>query len=284
MQGAAASSSYLCLSTLEPAEATMAALARMQPELLFSTSSYLEVMVHNLPQRALAQIHPKVVVYMSQALHARVKQTLESLWGCEIFGLYGTAEAQLLGYECIDHSGYHVLEGTCAVRVVDEQGHDVGVGQQGEVVVSNLFNRAMVLLNYRQGDLAVKGDACPCGCPLLKLSSIEGRTTDMIMLPGGRAVNLRGAVTRCADQEPDIRQIQVVQRARDAIAVQIVTKSDPTEDLKDRVASYLQHFLGNDVRVTVERVDEIVPEPGSTKVRQIIPMRQEENAAGRHCG
>lgn len=69
-----------------------------------------------------------------------------------------------------------------AVRVVDENGKTLGPGSMGEIVISNLTNRATVLLNYKLGDVVPLGrSACHCGCTLPTIDVIEGRADDLIV-------------------------------------------------------------------------------------------------------
>jgi len=63
-------------------------------------------------------------------------------------------------------------------------------GESGDVVVSNLVNRATVLLNYRLGDIARKlSRTCPCGRSLPLLSFPEGRNDEYLQLASGKVMH-----------------------------------------------------------------------------------------------
>ncbi len=77
-----------------------------------------------------------------------------------------------------------------ALRVVDGKGMTLPPGKTGEIVVSNLINRATVLLNYRTGDLGMLSPAaCPCGRTLPTIERLDGRTDDVLPLPDGEAAH-----------------------------------------------------------------------------------------------
>jgi phenylacetate-CoA ligase len=101
--------------------------------------------------------------------------------GVPVFSIYGAVEALKIGFEFGEQSGYHLNSDLYPVRIVDEDGAPASEGEAGQVVVSNLVNRATVLLNYRLGDLAsYVGGSCPCGLALLLHAPPIGRIDDVI--------------------------------------------------------------------------------------------------------
>ena len=60
----------------------------------------------------------------------------------------------------------------------------------GEVVISNLFNRAMVLLNYRLDDVAaLRAEPCACGRSLPFIEGVQGRLSEIVTLADGRKLS-----------------------------------------------------------------------------------------------
>jgi phenylacetate-CoA ligase len=53
-------------------------------------------------------------------------------------------EALRIGFQCEARQGFHISTDQVAVRVVDSAGADVAPGERGELILTNLTNRAMV--------------------------------------------------------------------------------------------------------------------------------------------
>jgi phenylacetate-coenzyme A ligase PaaK-like adenylate-forming protein len=59
-------------------------------------------------------------------------------------------------------------------------------GEPGaRLLVTNLFNRTLPLIRYELDDLVtLSPDPCPCGRPLRVIAALEGRSDDILRLPG----------------------------------------------------------------------------------------------------
>jgi phenylacetate-CoA ligase len=152
-----------------------------------------------------------------------------------------------------------------ALRVVDEKGRDVAPGTPGEVVISNLVNRATVLLNYRLGDrVAVASEPCACGRTLPVLASLDGRSEDLLVRADGERVH-ESLVLRRLYGVPGLSNVEVVQHALDRIDANMVIApgadaAQSVAGLRIALAELLGHPAGLEVGVSV--VDEIRAGPG----------------------
>ena len=123
------------------------------------------------------------------ALHANQRRLLEETFGAEVFERYGSEETSIIASECSEHRGMHVADEHLIVEVLDERGLPVGPGEEGEIVVTDSFNRVLPLIRYRLGDVGVRGEACPCGRGLSVLARVHGRVADNVVTPEGRTVS-----------------------------------------------------------------------------------------------
>src|SRR5207247_311389 len=88
------------------------------------------------------------------ATRARIEQA----FAARVFDHSGMTEIGPMAIECPENpGGLHILEGDFLVEVVE------GVGEVGELVVTNLGRLGSPLLRYRTGDL-VRVDTRPCPC------------------------------------------------------------------------------------------------------------------------
>jgi phenylacetate-coenzyme A ligase PaaK-like adenylate-forming protein len=100
--------------------------------------------------------------------------------------VYAATETGGIAAECALHTGMHLFEDLVLAEVVDADGRPVPPGVTGDrLLVTVLFSRTLPLIRYELTDrvrLATK--PCPCGRPFRLLAAVEGRTDDLLRLPG----------------------------------------------------------------------------------------------------
>ena len=123
------------------------------------------------------------------------------------------------------------------MEFVDEKNKPASVGCSGKILATDLYNYTMPFIRYAVGD---KGtlceEQCPCGRGLPLMKSIEGRTTDVITFNNG--VTLFGPALTLIFKDCHIRQYQVIQEAKDKLAIKVIK----AEGYSDRDT---QHFTSN---------------------------------------
>jgi phenylacetate-CoA ligase len=259
------------LSVLDPVEETAARMAAFAPDVVHGYGSYLAVLFGHLHATPLKFPMPRVVTFSSDGLGDAARRLLREELGLTVLGTYQAVEAFKIGFECGEGEGLHLNVDLYPVRVVDASGRDLPPGVAGDVVVSNLVNDATVLLNYRLGDQAalLSGD-CACGRTLPRLTQPLGRLDDWVVVDG-RRVHSQGLRT-IFTAESAVLQYQVVQRAAHDFAVALVTTGAVDEDaLARRLEEGFRSRLGEHVRVSVARVDDL-PRTSRGKVRAIVPL------------
>ncbi len=207
------------------------------------------------------------------------RDLIENEFGVPVLSAYNAVEAFKIGFTCERRAGFHLHEDLCDVRVVDAEGHDVAPGERGEVVVSNLVNRATVLLNYRLGDVArLEDEPCDCGRTSRRLAGLEGRVDDLIELESGEYV-YPTRVWRVFRERPEILRYQLVQHARDRFELRMVIPEQPAaERAAADAADELRGVLGG-ADVELVRCDDLPAGPGG-KFRHLVPLAGEVASTG----
>jgi len=258
------------VSMADTTETILAALDARQPDVLNAYGSVLGHLFVDAHRRGLAFAPPTMVRYVSDALPDAVRRLLNETYGIAVFSAYQAVEALKLGFECEAHCGYHINADHYAVRIVDEAGDDCPPGVVGEVVVSNLLTRGMVLLNCRLGDRAAWATApCPCGrnLPLLRLAA--GRNIERLYGTDGQPVSI---VTFQPPLRNDARiwEYQVTQHALDHISVALVLAPGAAErEVAADLRRGLRAVLGQDMRIDVCPAAEL-QRTGAGKLRHVI--------------
>jgi len=169
--------------------------------------------------------------------------------------------------ECDRREGLHVFGETVVLEVVDDSGREVAEGEEGDVLVTTLWNYTMPLIRYRVGDRAIRGpNRCSCGRPYPLLNRVTGRSGASFPRPGGGTVVPEFFIhvigVECSDAS--IAKFQVVQEAMDRITVKVVLSSGveviPSQ-LQERITAHIHDAMGEGCEVCFSIEDEIAPTP-----------------------
>jgi phenylacetate-CoA ligase len=109
-------------------------------------------------------LHYRLGFSTAEALTPALRRSVHEQLGIELFDHCGEAVIGPLAGECRMHDGMHLHAREMWVEFVDpESGEPVVPGGSGEVVVTQLGERAMPLLRYAPGDV-FRTYAAPCAC------------------------------------------------------------------------------------------------------------------------
>ncbi len=129
------------------------------------------------------------VIFVGGEPHSeQLRRRIEDGFGAKVYNCYGLSEmcGPGVAMECSEQHGLHLCEDHYLLEVLDpETLEPVAPGEKGEVVLTTLTREAMPLLRYRTRDIAyvIEGE-CPCGSQHVRLSRLEGRTDDMLVVKG----------------------------------------------------------------------------------------------------
>lgn len=260
----------LYLSLLDSPEQNGAALTSFRPDVIESYGSYLEVLLPRIHSTGRPFAWPRVIVYGSDSMSGAARRLITESIGVPVISAYGAVEAPQIGFECEHGTGYHLNVDLFPARIVSSRGDEPPAGEPGEVVISNLVNRATVLLNYRLGDIAhLQPFPCRCGRSLPLMSFVEGRTDDWIQTPSGETVHPQAVRTLFTDEDA-IYQYQVRQLAPGHFDVEVVVKHGvDRQALSARLNDKFIGRLGRGTAVRVSFVDEVKRTSGG-KVRVVL--------------
>ncbi|MCI0499509.1 MAG: phenylacetate--CoA ligase [Planctomycetales bacterium] len=133
-------------------------------------------------------LHLKKAFLGAEPYSENTRLKLEELYGIDAYNSYGLSEMNGPGvaFECVYKQDMHLWEDAYILEIIDPAtGQPLPDGEKGEVVLTNLVRSAMPLFRYRTRDLAfVHPEPCPCGRTHRRLSRIQGRTDDMLIVNG----------------------------------------------------------------------------------------------------
>jgi len=157
---------------------------------------------------------------ISENLYDYQREVMKKAFNCEIFEEYVCNDGGASAWECEAHEGLHYFMERAIIEDVD-----------GEMVVTDLWNRAMPFIRYKNGD-SVKflNKKCSCGREL-PLISVKGRKNDFLITKEGiispsflihHGIGLVGVDKKKYKFKNGIRAVQYVQEPGFILEVNIV--------------------------------------------------------------
>lgn len=272
---------YVYLDTLKMNERSMEVFAETlvatPPSLLFGHAHSLYLFASYLrAKRPEAIIRPKAVLSTCMVLHGFERELIASVFDCPVVNRYGCEEVSLIACECRQGEGLHVNAECVYVELIDELGEPCPPGKPGRVVVTDLHNRAMPMIRYEVGDMAVWADKpCSCGRTLPLLARIEGRVADYVLTMAGDYISGISLTENFAVKIPGVAQMQIIQEEVDRFTFNIVKGNDFSDQSLTVLAEQVERHFGKDTRYTTVFM-ETVPQEPSGKYRFCI-------SKVRHC-
>jgi len=184
------------------------------------------------------------------------KRLIERLWGAKNYDDIGSTEITNFGFECVAQKGTHLDEAMFLPESLDkETGKPVGLGEVGELILSNLCCETAPLLRYKTGDLVrFNYDRCECGRTFLRMiGGVIGRADDMFHFGG---VNIfPSAIENFIRQVPEFsHEYQLVVPRQGSgrklrIRVEPATADIPDDGLRKAVKALLDSIAYN-IKIT----------------------------------
>jgi phenylacetate-CoA ligase len=250
------------LDTLKMDEAAMdrfvSQLRRRPPSLLFGHAHSLYLLADFLCDRGGEPIRPRGIISSAMVLHDWERRVIEQQFGCAVTNRYGCEEVSLIACECEKHDGLHVNADAIYLEVLRCDGTPALPGEAGMVVVTDLTNRAMPIIRYQVGDMAVASERrCPCGRGLPLLDRVEGRIADYVLTPRGELISGISLTENFAVMVPGVAQWQIVQEEIDRFLFRIVRGPDFSDRSLQVIRELVAERFGPEVRYECEFVDRI---------------------------
>jgi phenylacetate-CoA ligase len=243
------------------------ALMRIRPDVITAYPSILRLVIRSATASELERIRPRAIHLHSELLTEGIRAEISQAFGCDCFDDYSTFEFHHVAYECRQHS-YHIAADNVVVEFV-HKGQPVAPGQQGEILLTGLTNRAMPLLRYAIGDVGAAGtQGCACGRGFPTMQLLQGRVDDFIVLPSGRYFSPR-MVNPAFENLPGVLEHVLVQEAPGRIVAHLNVRADYRSTTPELVERALRELFGEPVRVDVRLTTDL--ERGRTgKLRCIV--------------
>ncbi|KJS83394.1 MAG: phenylacetate--CoA ligase [Peptococcaceae bacterium BICA1-8] len=255
--------------------------------ILTCTPSYALFIAEVIKEMGLkpADLKLKAGLFGAEPWSENMRKEIEEKLGILAIDIYGLSEiiGPGVAVECKYKNGLHVMEDHFIVEVINPKtGEVLPPGEQGELVFTSLTKEALPIIRYRTGDISrIIDKQCECGRTSIKISRIEGRTDDMLIIRGVNVFpsQIEHVLLEIGEVEPHYQIIIDREGQLDNLEVQVEV-SEKTffdevkrlESLNKKIRSEIESLLGVSVRVKLVEPKTIARSEG--KAKRVIDKRK----------
>jgi phenylacetate-CoA ligase len=224
-------------------------IVNYKPAGIYSRPSYLRELGAALESKA-QKLNIRKALLSGEVISETCRRDIQNYFGCETFESYGAEELGSIAIECSTHQGLHV-QPHLIVEVIKD-GQNVGSGERGEVVITNLGNSLMPLIRYRLGDIVemMPKESCRCGSESHRILKVYGRKQDILVRGDGCKVYSRDLLDML-EATLGFRDFQIEQKESGDLAVRLPADR-ATNVAKISIANVLKGVLGSEANISWE--------------------------------
>ncbi len=262
------------IHNLEPHERIFEAIRRLKPAIVAIYPSILREIALNYGD-ACAKLGLKLIITNSEHAGQEERDHLAQIFACPVFDEYSSEELSSIAQQCF-YNHYHLVQDCSVIELLQPQRDQaVGPDEWGEIVGTCLINRAMPIIRYRQGDLAMlSSGSCRCGKTAPFFAEFAGRKnasfkrSNAPAIPSGRILDW--SYDLVLKLQLDLREFQITQLSLSQVRITLVPGVQYSAECDSpAVARSFTETFGQDFNVSVE----LVPVISKTRAGKHIPIQ-----------
>src|SRR5574344_3055768 len=162
----------------------------LKSTVLAATSSYALLLAEEIEKRGIRdKLCLKKGIIGSERWGDKMRQRIKNVFNIELFDIYGLTEVYGpgIGINCPGGKGIHLWDDYIYCEILDPHtGEPVKDGELGEICLTTLVKEGAPLFRFRTHDLSrfIPGQCPHCGLKYPRISSIMGRSDDMVKVKG----------------------------------------------------------------------------------------------------
>jgi phenylacetate-CoA ligase len=158
---------------------------------LACTPSYALVLAETAHEMGVdwrTRMRVRVGIFGAEPWTDEMRRDIQERMNLEAYDIYGLTEiiGPGVSVECPYHNGLHIFEDHFLAQLIDpDSGGPLADSGTGELVITTLTKQAQPMIRYRTRDrVTLTREPCECGRTLARMSKVQGRTDDMLVVRG----------------------------------------------------------------------------------------------------
>jgi phenylacetate-CoA ligase len=198
--------------------------------------------------------------FTGEMLAPSLRKTFEGDYDIDTYQTYAVTEpGSAIAYECRQKNGMHLMDEYVTEIVDPETGKQLGPGEIGEIVTTQLFNKDWGLIRFGTGDLSsYVTEPCPCGRTANRITGIVGRAGDAVKVRGMFVVAKQAEQAIMGFSQVARHQLVVGRRQhRDEMVLKIELK-DLSAD-KAKLSEGINKKFQDTCRIKIDKIEFVEP-------------------------
>jgi len=197
----------------------------------------------------------KAILPISESMPSEVRRNLEKIFNCTVRSWYSNEENGIMGLQREEDESYYIDSESYYYEILKlDSDEPAEPGELGRIVITDLYNYAIPLIRYDNGDLAVEERKEKNGRFRLYLKELYGRRGDMIYDCKGRIVS-PFVLLNGLSMAKGINQYRFIQE--DVTKYTLWLNGDRQVIDEKAILDFISPYFGEEAEITVEYVDEI---------------------------
>ena len=190
------------------------------------------------------------VIYTAEHMPHELRPRISDALQAPVFAYYGGGEIHSIAYECEGEAGYLVCQEHIILEAAGNAPERFQEEGRGEACVTALFNYAMPMIRYLNGDVLELRPAAS-GRAHQRIACLEGRIMDQLSATDGHAVSSALPAHFVLRSGLPVWKYQVVQTTLDEIVFHYMTADEGalSREAQEVVTAAFRRFLGSDLQV-----------------------------------
>ncbi len=253
-------------SIFDHLESALERLCEFKPQNIYGPPGYFFHLARAANPKKISTTYLKRIYTSSEFLSKSTAQFIQDVFQAEIFDVYGSTEFKEVAWECERHEGYHINEDEVICEILDKEA-PAPPGTVGDIVLTDLVNRAMPLIRYRTKDRRIMIDGgCSCGRTFSLMRPVAGRASEYIRLPDGERLSpylFTTAIEKCNG----LLQYQFIQTNRSGLLVKVILDEGAEKGVVSEIEAIVKRITKGTMNITVKKTQHIsIEENGKFKV------------------
>ena len=197
------------------------------------------------------------IISSAETLTEEKRIVIERAFNCKVLNRYGSREVGLIASECKKQTGLHINADNILLEVTHGE-KSVEKEQQGDIIVTDFYNKGMPIIRYKLEDVGVMAkESCGCDITLPLLSRIEGRCSDFFIGKNNKLIHGE-YFTHLFYGNKDVKQFQLVQHSLENIELKLVIiNRESNENFVETIINKIIKIMEVNVIVDVNYLDKI---------------------------
>jgi len=227
------------------------------------TPSFLNTIIkraEELGQNVKKDLFIKRAWFTGEMLPPSLRKLFEEQYDIDTYQAYAVTEpGGAIAYECKHKSGMHLMDEYVTEIVDPETGKQLGPGETGEIVATQLLNKNWGLIRFGTGDLSsYTAEPCPCGRTASRITGILGREGDAVKVRGMFIVGKQAEQTIMSFSQVARYQLVVGQKDhRDEMVLKLELKDSSVD--QNKLSLDINNKFQDICRIKIDKV-EVVPD------------------------